>query len=137
MDGSWSASRRVAPGFYTVGLVEHFDHPELVVAGIDLGHAAHVLDDLAGLIRHGARFESGESGVEVEGATVSFGEVHPVHVGNGLVNLWLAHSERRAQPLELRLLQARLDPERANLRLDRPHTTLHRARSPHPRGRSS
>jgi hypothetical protein len=127
--------RRVGRGFYTVGLVEHFDHPELVVAGLDLGHAAHVVNDLGDLIRKGARFEVGQPGIEVPGARVSFSSVHPVHIAGGLMNLWSAHAERREHPRDLVVLQALLDPAGDNLRLDRPHTTLHRPKSPHPRPR--
>jgi hypothetical protein len=132
-DGSWSVSRRVERGFYTVGLVEHLDHPELVVAGFDLGHATHVVNDLGELIRDGARFEAGQPRIEVPGARVSFGSIHPVHVTGGLMNLWSAHAERREHPPHLVVLQALLDPAGDNLRLDRPHTTLHRPKSPHPR----
>jgi hypothetical protein len=68
----------------------------------------------------------------VEGAVVSFRGVHSVHNADGLMNLWFAHADHRPDPPELRLLQALLDPAEQNLRLDRPHTTLHRSNGEHP-----
>jgi hypothetical protein len=119
------ASTRPGRGFYTIGLAEQFGHPELVTAGVDLGHAAHVVEDMAEMIRHGARFEVGQTDLQVPYATVAIGRVHPVHVAGGLVNMWQALYTRRPDPPELDVVQVRIEPSLTQPRLDRAHTNLH------------
>jgi Domain of unknown function (DUF4262) len=54
------------PWIYTVGLVEHHDHPELAVLGVPERYAYLVLETLAQHLFRGGRFAPGET-VEVGG----------------------------------------------------------------------
>ena len=92
---------------------------------------------MAHLIQEGARFEVGQTGLEVPYATVSIGAVHSVHVATGLLNMWKAHYARRPDPPELEVVQVLIEPSRHQPRLDRAHTTflVDRHRRPS-RGRS-
>jgi hypothetical protein len=95
-----------------------------VAAGVDLGHAHHVLDDMASMVRHGARFAVGASGVPVPHATVTIGAVHSVHITGGLVNMWHAQYAHRPDPPELAVIQVLFDQLGHQPRLDQAHTTF-------------
>ncbi len=113
------------PWVYTVGLTERFGHAELVLAGIDLGVAAAALNSMGARIATGERFEAGQVGVVVGEVAVELGEVHPVHLANGLVGVWEAHyARRRGEPPPLELLQVLPVVGRRLPRLDRASTTL-------------
>lgn len=77
------------PGWvYSIGLAATFDHPELVFVGMDLEVGASVINELGELIRSGSQFDDGDE-VELPGGTVTFAEIHPVHIERGLVASWV------------------------------------------------
>ena len=51
----------VPPWAHTIGLCERFDHPELVVFGLDLDAMHELLNALGERIKAGQRFAPGES----------------------------------------------------------------------------
>lgn len=77
---------------YTIGLVDRFDHPELVVVG--MGSAAgHLLNEL------GLRVEAGErldvsSVPEVGGHLFSIGSVDPAQFSHGAFAVWTSYYRR-------------------------------------------
>ena len=117
-------SKRAGRGFYTIGLTENFDHPELVVAGVDLRHAAHVVEDMAAMVEAGTRFEVGQTDLSVGRTRVAIGAVHSVHVASGLVNMWRVLYARSPNPPAMQLVQVVIEPSQHQPRLDRAHTNL-------------
>lgn len=77
---------------YTIGLVEHYGHPELVVAaGLSQDDQARLLHHVVDEIKDGRRFGP-EDHLLVAGADVGFAEVHPWQVRErGLLNTWFDH----------------------------------------------
>lgn len=67
------------PGFaYTVGLARSFDHPEVLISGLELDMLHGILNDISAQIRDGARFAAGEQSDEVlEGYPVMFRDISP------------------------------------------------------------
>ena len=80
------------PWAYTIGLVEQFQHPELVVTSLDATVAGRLLDDLAERVRGGERFAPGST--DVGGVEVHFVPVHPWQFANGLFAMWFDHYRR-------------------------------------------
>ena len=115
-------------------MIEHFGHPELIAAGVPLGHASHILNDMGEMVRDGTRFEAGRAELEVPHATVSIGSVHSVHVSSGVVDMWSAQYEARRDRPELEIVQVLIEPSRHQPKLDRPHANLYLDRHPR-RGR--
>ena len=112
------------PWTYTIGLTERFDHPELVLAGVDPVLAMPVLNGLGTMIATGEQLRPGRTGVVVTETEVGFGPVHPVHVSAGLVGMWQEYYEHRpGDPPRLEVVQVLPLPD-WRLRLDRPHTRL-------------
>ena len=63
---------------FSIGLFVHFEHPELVIFGIDHNIAATAINDACTLIERGHRFKHGDSSDEIfEGVNVMFMEVQP------------------------------------------------------------
>ncbi|MGQ0520770.1 MAG: DUF4262 domain-containing protein [Actinomycetota bacterium] len=99
---------------YTIGLVERFGHPELVVA------AGLSRQDEAGLLHHlvheieeeGRRFGPGDR-ISVAGAELRFAAVHPWQVDEaGVLNTWFDHYRAFPEFLpRLSALQVVLPPE--------------------------
>ncbi len=120
-----------SPWVYTIGLLERFGHPELVMAGIAIEEAGFALNDLGRRIEDGERFGIGAPGIEVEGVAIEIAAVHPVHVGNGLVAVWddhYAHAGRH--DLELEVVQVlAVGARKHQPRLSRPYVTLGRTGS--------
>jgi hypothetical protein len=79
---------------------------------------------MAALISEGEWFEVGDVDVEVPFATVSIGDVHPVHLAGGLMNMWVARYARLADRPDLEVVQVLIEPSRHQPRLDRPFTNL-------------
>lgn len=77
---------------YTIGLAGR-DHPELVIAGVDLRYAAQVLGDLAARVCDGERLDSTDHVTYDDGLTAELVDVHAAHVERGLVNMWFNHYE--------------------------------------------
>ena len=76
------------PGWaYTIGLVDNFDHPELVVAGLPLDEAAEVLTALGGCVAGGDRIDSpGQH--SLNGIPIGVVPVHLRHLDSGLMDCW-------------------------------------------------
>jgi hypothetical protein len=113
------------PWLYTIGLAERFDHAELVMAGVDLSVAVHALNALGTMVATGEVLHPGRTGVRVGETEVAFGEVHPVHIANGLVAMWhaLYLDHRQVEPPRLDVVQVLPLPGR-RVPLDVPHTSL-------------
>lgn len=113
------------PWVYTIGLTERFHHPELVLAGIDVSMAMTALNALGTMVATGEVLRPGRSPVTVCEVEVVLGEVHPVHIANGLVGMWQALylDHRQVEPPPLEVVQVLPLPDR-RLPLDVPHTTL-------------
>ncbi|MGH9282422.1 MAG: DUF4262 domain-containing protein [Acidimicrobiales bacterium] len=118
---------------YTIGLVERFGHPELVVSStLSRRDELRLLTYLVGEIEQGQRFGPGDRPV-VGRAELSFVEVHPQQINNGLLIMWLDHYRAFPELLpSLTALQVVLPPEffcehtGPQPRLDRPHDALRR-----------
>jgi hypothetical protein len=82
------------PWAYTVGLVERFGHPELVVTSLPLDECAGLLNELAVGIGEGRRLSPGAS-ANVGGVPVQFADVHPAQFGHGVFNRWFDHYRAR------------------------------------------
>lgn len=72
---------------YTIGLVDGFVHPELVVVNHPLDEAVRVLYMLAKSVTGGARLQPG-SAVGCLGGEVGLVDVHPAHFRRGLIAMW-------------------------------------------------
>jgi hypothetical protein len=116
---------------YTVGLVERFGHPELVVTGINMKAAWGLLNDLADRVRDGERFAAGET-IDLDGVDVGFANVHPAQFSRGVFAMWFDHYRAVAPAgLNLSALQVILPDwlfcarhARHMPRLDRPDPAL-------------
>ena len=95
-----------APGLaYTIGLVDSFDHPELVVAGLPLDEAAGVLSALGSCVAGGDRLDSpGRHGLN--GTPIAVVPVHTRQLDSGLMNCWNGYYDWLARfDLDLKALQ--------------------------------
>lgn len=113
------------PWTYTIGLTERFDHPELVLAGVDNSLAGNTLNALGRMIAMGEQLRPGRAHVTVAETELAFGSVHAVHISAGLVGMWRRYyvEHRPGAPPPLEVVQVLPLPGR-RLPLDRPHTTL-------------
>jgi hypothetical protein len=117
------------PWAYTVGLVEHLRHPELILTGTSFRMAQFVLNNLADGVREGRRLEPGDR-ADVGGVEVSLVAVHRVHFEGDVFATWF--DQYRSLPgLELTALQVLLPRElfcehhgRTMTRLDFPTPAL-------------
>jgi hypothetical protein len=110
-DHGWAAVGVDAPvpWIYTVGLKWELDHPELVIIGVDLVDAHHLLHELVERIEDGHVLGAG-SEVLLPDMKVTFGHVHH----RNLLGEWFAqwHPVARAcgqGTTSLRALQVRVD----------------------------
>lgn len=82
------------PGWaYTIGLLERYDHPELILTGMCCWPCAHAtLNGIGAQVAEGARFTAGD---EVEspdgGGRARLGAVHPRQWQTSLFNAWRAY----------------------------------------------
>ncbi len=112
-DGGWSHTAvqyPTRPGWtYTTGLCTNFEHPEIVVVGVDAHRSAHLLDEVCGFVRNGDRFTAGSeigiSGLGNKEAGARFVDVHPVHLQGGFTYWYWYYGSRSASMPELRALQ--------------------------------
>jgi hypothetical protein len=105
---------------YTVGLVQSFEHPELVMTGLP-DHAPHLLDEVVERIRTGERFDASSPPLLACCIEVAFGEVHPAQWGQGRFDEWLRYyawlGDETLEPAAVQVLWANinghfpLDPE--------------------------
>lgn len=84
---------------YTVGLVNSFMHPELVVVNHPLDEAVQVLYTLGKRVTGGSRLHAGDV-VSCLGGEVALVDVHPAHFRRGLIAMWFDYY-RAAQRLDL------------------------------------
>src|SRR3954447_5016102 len=61
---------------YTIGLLDHLDHPELIVAGPEPEVSAAVIIDAVALVRDGRPIVDGDA-VRIDGLSFEAVEVHP------------------------------------------------------------
>jgi hypothetical protein len=91
---------------YTVGLLDLFGHPELIVAGPHFEDAGALINAIGRSIREGRRFDVGDTWTSPPG-TVRFGAVHPIQYRLGTFNVWFALEQRGyLQSTELEAIQA-------------------------------
>lgn len=115
--GSWAlqgveAGEHQRPWAYTIGLVQNFGHPELVIIDGDLQDNAIILNQLSEWVREGDRFVPGML-IESDGCAIEFGTVHPSYVRHGLCASWSAYSDwTGADPGRLELLEVITTPSR-------------------------
>ncbi len=121
-----------SPGWvYSIGLLESFDHPELVVMGsccMECGGAQ--LNDLARLIEAGSRFAPGTAACDGHaGGPARFGSVHAAQWESDRFATWVNYYGPRGLPVQPAAVQVISrdvagrwqdeTPEWRNLRLDR------------------
>ena len=89
---------------YTLGLVDAYDHPELVVVGLPLGLELTILDELAEGVTRGQRFDTGEVALPL--GRVELIGVHELHLRRGLMDAWIDYySAAGRRDLDLRAVQ--------------------------------
>lgn len=112
------------PWVYTIGLVDRYGHPELVLVGVDISLSMTVLNALGMMVATGEQLRPGGTDVVVGEMELTFGSVHPVHLAAGLVGTWEGYYEwRRGPSPTLEVVQVLPLPGR-RFPLDQPHTTL-------------
>jgi hypothetical protein len=83
---------------YTVGLADR-DHPELLVANVKVDRATEVLADLATRVVGGERFGDARRTAYLDEAEATLRDVHPAHIGRGLVSGWESYYLWRNAPI--------------------------------------
>lgn len=84
---------------YTVGLSDGWDHPELVVVGLQPYDAQRLLNLIGGRIRQGERFDPGmRLAVPQAGVDVHFGAVHPEQWEHGVFGTWEGYYDAVGPP---------------------------------------
>lgn len=98
------------PWRYTIGLLENFDHPELVMVGLESGCAYEGLNRLGRRIRDGERFTD-ESRTKIGDVPVSFLLVDPDQFETAdTFNSWTGYYDARGwEPVRM-ALQVLVDP---------------------------
>lgn len=108
---------------YTVGLSAGFDHPELVVVGLDFFEGGALLNALAEEIGHGGTFEAGEE-IGMFDRVAELVEVDPRQFEHGTFATWCDYYACLGPPLpRAHALQIWL-PDVDALRLDTPANVL-------------
>ena len=79
------------PWMYTIGLVQSFAHPELVMTGPGFEVSAHLLSHTIERIRNGDRFTATSPPMSPCDCTVAFGPVHPAQWEYGRFANWVAY----------------------------------------------
>ena len=93
------------PWMYSVGLTAGLGHPELIVLGLSVNSAHHLLGDVAEQIRLGAHFSPGDTLVH-HSLLVRFRAVHNSHFrSSDLFSGWLGYYDRWGDEPERRALQ--------------------------------
>lgn len=86
----------LVPWAYTVGLVDGFNHPELIVVGMDWGWAGHTLNEIGERVRAGERF-SPTSVAEIGEHLFPLGPVDPGQFGHEVFNGWTSYYGNHVQ----------------------------------------
>jgi hypothetical protein len=136
---------------YTIGLMEHFGHPELVITSLSAEDSCRILNVLGNHIREGRRFSAGEIAL-VGGIPVELVAVDPQQFEHGVFNIWFDNYRALEDVFQLSALQVvlprwlfcechghhqpRLDQPEAVLGIPRLNRAQRRARRrPNRRGR--
>lgn len=82
---------------HTIGLIENFDSPELVVTGVDLPHGGGLLQDVCQRIADGLCVEAGDA-LELDGYVFEFEAVHASYLAHGLLASWERYYARIGEP---------------------------------------
>jgi hypothetical protein len=107
------------PWAYTIGLAGGWDHPELIVVGLDPDWSGHLLNQLGEQVRDGRRFSHGDL-VDLDlDEPISLGDVHRDNYRTSLFAMWLHYYSALGPPY----------PEEAALEVVLPgrNPRLHRA----------
>jgi hypothetical protein len=86
------------PWAYTIGLIERFGRPELVVTDCTWPVAVALLNDLGDRVAAGARLTVGDV-VRCDAGRVELATVHPGHLLHGLCASWTNYYEWRGEDL--------------------------------------
>ena len=86
------------PWTYTIGLTSTYDHPELIITGLDASSANGAVSQLADRVRRGERFDADAPETMVGRVPVRFGEVHMEHWVRGRFNMWVQYYGWRGEP---------------------------------------
>jgi hypothetical protein len=90
---------------YTIGLLDGYGNPELVISGEDMHHDAALLAEIGERIERGVRVEAGDV-LDLDGYPVEFETVHPSYLEHGLCACWTDYYARIGEaPGPLRVLQ--------------------------------
>jgi hypothetical protein len=96
----------IQPWVYTIGLLDGFDHPELVMAGPSTRKCADILTAFANEVRDGERYEVNDR-LTAGAVSVTFGAVHHVQYELDTFAFWHecrnAGVIRAAQPSALQV----------------------------------
>jgi hypothetical protein len=114
---------------YTIGLVDNFDHPELVVAGVLRRNAGRLVAELGERVVSGLRLDPSTSPMLLHEAEVGIRPVHERHLHGDLVSAWhWYHEEVGRWEVEPRAIQLVVPDgghcyrhQTTQPRLDRPH----------------
>jgi hypothetical protein len=80
-------------------LLEAFDHPELVITGLDAPDAHRLISDLVAHIESGERFDGSET--SLHGVPLRIGKVHPTQWVHGRFAMWVNYYGERGARGEL------------------------------------
>lgn len=124
-------SRNNAQWAYTIGLVEHYGHPELVITSVGFETAAWILHELVTGISDGQPLQAGGRAL-VADIPLRLVAVHPRQFDHGVFNSWFdQYRAFRDCGMELSALQVLLPAEafcefhvHHQPRLDRPEPVL-------------
>jgi hypothetical protein len=83
---------------YTIGLVESFDHPEFVMAGLSAENCSVVINALVDRVRAGERFDVGCPDPSIRGVPVRVGAVHPTQWVHGRFAMWVNYYGEAGEP---------------------------------------
>ncbi|MGH9126996.1 MAG: DUF4262 domain-containing protein [Acidimicrobiales bacterium] len=116
---------------YTIGLVEHYGHPELVITSVAFETAAWILHELVAGVSDGQPLQAGAR-VVVANVRLEVVAVHPRQFDHGVFNSWFdQYRAFRDCGMELSALQVLLPAEafcefhgHHQPRLDRPEQVL-------------
>lgn len=74
---------------YTIGLSAGFEHPELIITGVDPETAARALNGIGEMICAGERFTPDHCLVDPVGIHTHLSAVHPRHFERGVFAAWV------------------------------------------------
>lgn len=98
---------------YTIGLLETFGHPELVVTTLAAQSAFGLINGMVDRIRSGERFDASSRETSLQGQPVRFGLVHRTQWVQGRFAAWVNHYGESgflpAEPNAVQLLWANDD----------------------------